>query len=78
MPPARYVVLPHYEAKLKQLLEVANDVDGGLPLEYEVTCLQVRGRGGCQIRLVVLLHNPSSSRPHNGDEQGCATVVAVR
>ena len=41
LPPARYVVLPHYESKLKQLLETANDVDAGLPLEYEVTTLQV-------------------------------------
>lgn len=41
LPPPRYVVLPHYEPKLKQLLETANDMDAGLPLEYEVTTLQV-------------------------------------
>lgn len=41
LPPARYVVLPHYEAKLKQLLETANDMDAGLPLEYEITTLEV-------------------------------------
>ena len=42
LPPARYVVLPQYEAKLKQLLETANDMDAGLPLEYEITTLEVR------------------------------------
>jgi hypothetical protein len=42
LPPARYVVLPHYEPKLKTLLETANDMDGSLPLEYEVTTLEVR------------------------------------
>lgn len=42
LPPARYVVLPQYEPKLKSLLETANDMDGSLPLEYEVTTLQVR------------------------------------
>lgn len=41
LPPAKYVVMPHYEAKLKQLLETANDMDAGLPLEYEITTLQV-------------------------------------
>lgn len=41
LPPARYVVLPQYEAKLKQLLETANDMDAGLPLEYEITTLEV-------------------------------------
>lgn len=42
LPPARYVVLPQYEPKLKSLLETANDMDGSLPLEYEVTTLEVR------------------------------------
>jgi hypothetical protein len=41
LPPAKYVVMPDYEAKLKQLLETANDMDAGLPLEYEITTLQV-------------------------------------
>lgn len=42
LPPARYVVMAHYEAKLRQLLETANDMDGSLPLEYEITTLEVR------------------------------------
>lgn len=47
LPPARYVVLPHYESKLKQLLSTANDMDAGLPLEYEVTTLEVGS--GCVV-----------------------------
>jgi hypothetical protein len=46
LPPARYVVLPHYESKMKQLLETANDMDGSLPLEYEITTLEVCWHGG--------------------------------
>eukprot|EP00775_Hariotina_reticulata_P010313 gene10313-10472_t len=38
--PARYVVLPQYAEKLKQLLELTNDMEGGLPLEYDVLTLQ--------------------------------------
>lgn len=41
--PPRYVVHPHYAEKLKQLLQLTNDMEGGLPLEYDVTTLQVRG-----------------------------------
>jgi hypothetical protein len=44
LPPARYVVMSHYEAKLRQLLETANDMDGSLPLEYEITTLEVQQR----------------------------------
>lgn len=50
LPPARYVVLPQYEAKLKQLLETANDMDAGLPLEYEITTLEVRACEGCVVQ----------------------------
>jgi hypothetical protein len=39
--PARYVVLPQYAEKLKQLLALTNDMEGGLPLEYDVLTLQV-------------------------------------
>jgi hypothetical protein len=42
LPPARYVVMAHYEAKLRQLLETANDMDGSLPLEYEIATLEVQ------------------------------------
>ncbi|WIA08912.1 hypothetical protein OEZ85_008330 [Tetradesmus obliquus] len=37
--PARYVVPAHYEDKLRKLLEVTSDMDGGLPLEYDITPL---------------------------------------
>lgn len=39
--PPRYVVHPHYAEKLKKLLELTNDMEGGLPLEYDVKTLQV-------------------------------------
>lgn len=42
--PARYVVPAHYEDKLRKLLEVTSDMDGGLPLEYDITPLTVRSR----------------------------------
>jgi hypothetical protein len=41
--PARYVVHPHYEDKLRKLLDVTCDMEGGLPLEYDITPLTVRG-----------------------------------
>jgi hypothetical protein len=31
---------------MKQLLETANDMDGSLPLEYEITTLEVCWHGG--------------------------------
>jgi len=76
LPPARYVVLPHYQDKLKQLLETANDVDAGLPLEYEVTVLEVgcvvyRVRGGCMAMLEVR----ASRQP--GRQNGGVTPVIV-
>jgi hypothetical protein len=39
--PACYVVHPHYEDKLRKLLEVTCDMEGGLPLEYDITPLTV-------------------------------------
>eukprot|EP00878_Enallax_costatus_P031452 GHUV01034397.1.p1 GENE.GHUV01034397.1~~GHUV01034397.1.p1 ORF type:complete len:214 (+),score=45.09 GHUV01034397.1:331-972(+) len=38
--PPRYVVHPHYADKLKHLLELTNDMEGGLPLEYDVKTLE--------------------------------------
>ncbi|KAF6239890.1 nuclear RNase Z [Scenedesmus sp. NREL 46B-D3] len=38
--PARYVVHPHYEDKLRKLLDVTCDMEGGLPLEYDITSLK--------------------------------------
>ncbi len=36
LPPPRYVVHPHYEAQLRALLQLTNDMQGGPPLEYDV------------------------------------------
>lgn len=48
--PARYVVHPHYEDKLRKLLDVTCDMEGGLPLEYDITSLKVPGKQHYRIR----------------------------
>eukprot|EP00879_Flechtneria_rotunda_P015634 GHRR01016352.1.p1 GENE.GHRR01016352.1~~GHRR01016352.1.p1 ORF type:complete len:200 (+),score=49.40 GHRR01016352.1:185-784(+) len=47
--PPLYVVLPHYAEKLKQLLQLTNDMEGGMPLQYDVTTLEVRLNAECQL-----------------------------
>jgi len=37
----RYVVHPHYVDKLKAWLEMTKEIEGGGPLQYEMTALQV-------------------------------------
>lgn len=39
--PPRYVIHPHYAEKLKQLLELSNDIQGGMPLKYDIKTLEV-------------------------------------
>jgi hypothetical protein len=53
--PARYVVHPHYEDKLRKLLDVTCDMEGGLPLEYDITPLTVSGRSTQHLRQTAVL-----------------------
>lgn len=41
LPAARYIVMPHYVDKVKQLLQLTNDMEGGMPLQYDVVPLGV-------------------------------------
>lgn len=55
--PPRYVVHPHYAERLKQLLELTNDMEGGLPLEYDVKTLEVSLNAPHSICLIWLSHS---------------------